>query len=134
MTEASLNAAEIARLDALADALIPADDESLSASGAGVFGALLPGALSYAPEIVPLCQQVLAAVPEGVEVWTLRLTDGALFERFAEIVAAIYFMSPEVRSAVGFPGRAAVPARTDPDAFAELLMPVLEGDFEPRPV
>ena len=125
---------EAARLGLIGDTLIPAAEGRLSASGAAVFGVLLPGALAYAPEIVPLCRQVLAALPDGELVWTLRQSDPSLFERFAETVAAIYFMSPPVRAAVGFPGRAAVPARIDPADIEDLLLPVLEGEHAPRPI
>jgi hypothetical protein len=133
MSALGLTAAETARLNALADALIPAGADAISASGAGVFGTLLPAALGYAPEILPFCRKVLAALPDGAGIAALRTHDPALFERFAETVAAIYFMSSAVRAAVGFPGRAAVPARIDPADLEELLLPVLAGDFEPRP-
>lgn len=121
------------RLATLADQLIPDRGQvRLSASAAGVSGALLDRALGIDPGLADLFDRMLDAIPEGAPIWHLRDADPALFERAAEAVAAIYFMSPTVREQIGFPGREPVLARIDVGDIEDLLIPVLEADFGPR--
>ena len=63
----------------------------------------------------------------------LKARDGAAYDAFCETIAAIYFLSPQVRRAVGFPGREPKPARVEVTDLEDLLMPVLEAGFAPRP-
>lgn len=123
------------RLAALADQLIPpGPGDRLSASAAGLADALLDQALAVDPGLADLFPRMLDAIPEGAAVWHLRDADPVLFERAAEAIAAIYFMSPAVREQIGFPGREAVLARIDVGDIEDLLVPVLEAGFEPRVV
>lgn len=123
--------AERNRLESFADQLIPRDGNHPSASDIGVFGALYQTALGYNPDIGTLFGTALSKVP-GDDIFALRKIDPALFERVAETIGAIYFMDPDVRIAVGFPGREARAARIDTAEIEGLLMPVFEAEFAPR--
>lgn len=126
---------ERTRLNALADQLIPArGTDRLSASQAGIFGPLFDRAALADAGLPQLYRDALAGLPENAPIWQLRDSNPVLFERIAETTAAIYFMSPEVRAEIGFPGREPRPARIDPAQIEGLLMPVVEGDHEPRPI
>lgn len=131
-----LDHAELSTLGSLADALIPPAAGGHSATQAGVTGALLQQAEVYAPDLPERLRKVIklaeGEAPDSV-LAGLKQLDPAAYDGFCETIAAIYFMSPEVRAAVGFPGREAKPARTDVSELEELLMPVLEAGFGPRP-
>lgn len=135
MNAEPLTDAERRLLEGLADALIPPAPGHLSASEAGVAGELLVQALTYAPDIVAILRKVIASVEGRTPLQTLaafKQSDPAAYDGFCETIAAIYFLSPKVRAAVGFPGREPRPARTDVADLEELLMPVLEAGFAPR--
>lgn len=127
---------ERARLAAFADVLIPkGGDGAPSASEAGIAGPLLEKVEEYAPERIALLRVVIAR-PEpdpATALAGLMGEDRGTYDAFAETIAAAYFMSPEVRRRVGFPGREPVPARIDVADIEDLLMPVLEAGFGPRP-
>jgi hypothetical protein len=135
MTVAALNETELETLGRLADALIPPAAGRRSATQAGVNGALLARATAYVSDLPERLRAVTAlaagrAAPDVLR--ELKQSSPATYDVFCETIAAIYFMSPEVRSSIGFPGREAVPARTDVADLEDLLMPVLEAGFGPR--
>lgn len=131
-----LTETERARLAELADVLIPKAAGALSASEAGIAGQLLDEIERYAPERIALLRGVIAhpgrSPREALD--SLKNADRAIYDGFCETVSAAYFMSPEVRRRVGFPGREPVPARIDIADIEDLLLPVLEAGFGPRPV
>ncbi len=137
MSTEPLTQAERSRLEGLSDTLIPPAPGHLSASEAGIAGALLEQALAYAPGLVTVLHKVIAAVgdaPPRPALFTLKAADPATYDTFCETIAAIYFLSPDVRAAVGFPGREPKPARVDVADLEDLLMPVLEAGFAPRAI
>lgn len=137
MSGKALTEAERAVLDGLADALIPGAPNALSASQAGVADHLLAQAAGYAPNLPTLLRRIIGTVdgrPPHVALLSLKQSDGAAYDSFCETIAAIYFLSPKVCTAVGFPGREPKPARVDVAELEELLMPVLEAGFGPRAV
>lgn len=137
MSDEPLNAAERTRLDGLADTLIPPAPGHLSASEAGIAGTLLEQALTYAPGLVSVLRTVIVTVgdtPPRLALQALKERDPATYDSFCETIAAIYFLSPNVRAAVGFPGREPKPARVDVADLEDLLMPVLEAGFAPRAI
>jgi hypothetical protein len=97
---------------ALADVLIPKGEGMPSASEAGVAGQWLDEVLRLRPDFA----SPLAAVLDGVRgnepaaaVAKLRSEDPAGFGVLAEVVAGGYFLNPDVRKAIGYPGQQAVP-------------------------
>lgn len=136
MTGESLTIAERDVLAALADTLIPAAPGRLSASQAGVADTLLAQAMAYDPDLAARLRRVIGAAEKGPQqtLLSLKQGDAAAYDSFCETIAAIYFLSPQVRAAVGFPGREPKPARVDVAELEDLLMPVLEAGFEPRAV
>jgi hypothetical protein len=135
MTELAFSDAERRAMERLGDALIPPAPGALSASEAGIGGLLLDQILVLVPERVPLLRQVIARAgetPAEAALAALKASDPVLHDGFCETVVGAYFMSPEVRRLVAYPGRVAVPARIDVTDLEELLMPVLEQGFEPR--
>jgi len=119
----------------IADVLIPPSPKGFSASEAGIAGTLLDSLETYVPERLALVRRVIALesgrTPESA-LSTLRMEDAAAYDSFCETVAALYFMAPKVREAVGFPGRQPKPARVEVAELEDLLMPVLEAGFAPR--
>jgi hypothetical protein len=136
MSTAPLTSAERTALGALADVLIPPSPNGFSASEAGLVADLPDILESHAPERFALMRRALACgegtTPENA-LARLRQDDPAAYDRFCETIAAVYFMAPKVREAVGFPGRLPKPARMDAGDIEDLLLPVLDGGFAPRP-
>jgi hypothetical protein len=112
---------------ALGDVLIPSGDGMPSASEAGVAERWLDEVLALRPDFGPPLIAVLDGV-KGIDpadaVAKLRSDDPAGFGVLAEVVAGGYFLNPDVRSAIGYPGQQAVPivAEQPPDYEQEGLI------------
>jgi hypothetical protein len=101
-----------ATLAALADLLIPAGDGLPSASQAGASGRGLDEVLVALPETeVPLADLLdkSRGVDAVVAIATLQAEDPSGFDLLCTVVAGAYFLNPEVRQAIGYPGQQAVP-------------------------
>lgn len=137
MSIAGLTQEEREKVAGIADVLIPASPRGFSASEAGIAGPLLDSLETHVPERLALVRRVLELEAGGTPqaaLDALRGEDAGAYDSFCETVAALYFMAPKVREAVGFPGRLPRPARVEVTELEELLMPVLEGGFAPRSV
>jgi hypothetical protein len=112
-----------ATLAALADVLIPAGTKMPAASMAGVAGTWLDELLRSRPDLgSPLAALLrrLAGAEPGAAVEDLRSADSAAFDLLAEAVAGAYFLNPEVRRLVAYPGQHAYPIiATDPPDYEE---------------
>jgi hypothetical protein len=111
-----------ARLSQLADALIPPGDGMPSATEAGATGEWLDAVLAARPDLaVPLGGVTAAAA--GMEpaeaLAALPTRDPGGWAAFTTAVPAAYFMNPDVRARLGYPGQEAVPI--DPDAPPDYL-------------
>jgi hypothetical protein len=112
MSTAKFDAERRAVLAAVADVLIPNGDGMPSASEAGVAGRWLDEVLGLRPDFGPQLAAVLDRMkgPDpAAAVVRLRADDPAGFGVLAEVVAGGYFLNPEVRSAIGYPGQQSVP-------------------------
>jgi hypothetical protein len=109
-----------ATLARLGDELIPAADGMPSASAAGVASPLLDEVLRLRPDFRPTLIAVLdrfASIDAGVAIANLQASDPNGFFVLTEVVAGGYFLNPEVRDALGYPGQESVPivAEDPPD-------------------
>jgi hypothetical protein len=101
-----------ATLAALADLLIPAGDGLPSASQAGASGRGLDEVLGSLPETEGPLADLLdksRGVDAVVAIATLQAEDPSGFDLLCTVVAGAYFLNPEVRRAIGYPGQQAVP-------------------------
>jgi hypothetical protein len=137
MSFAALTVSERDAIGALADALIPASPKGLSASQADISGSLIDALEAHAPERRVLLRRAVTfangRTPEDA-LATMRRVDPDGYDSFCETIAALYFMSPGVRETIGFPGRVPKPARIEVTDLEDLLLPVLEAGFAPRPI
>jgi hypothetical protein len=122
------------RLAELADALIPAGGGMPSAGEAGAAGEWLDAVLAARPDLaVPLGG--LAAATAGLgpaeAIAALPRRDPAAWAAFTTAVPAAYFMNPDVRERLGYPGQQAVPI--DPDAPPDYLEDGLLDSVRARP-
>ena len=102
-------------LAGLADVLIPAGDGMPSASDADVAEQGLDQVLAAVPSLGASLADMLARAKgrEPAEVVaSLARTDPAAHGILTEVVAAAYFMNPDVRQAVGYTGQG--PSPLDP--------------------
>jgi hypothetical protein len=117
MTDDALTAEHRARLGAIADELIPAGGGMPSATEAGATGRYLDEVLRSRPDLAAPLVAALDAV-EGLEpgaaIARLRGDDADGWTVLTAVVPGAYFMNPECREAVGYPGLEARPI--DPDA------------------
>jgi hypothetical protein len=99
-------------LAAAGDVLIPKGDGMPSASEAGVAMRWLDEVLRLRPDFGPQLAAVLDRI-KGADLAAamerLRAEDPAGFAVLAEVVAGGYFLNPEVRSSIGYPGQQSVP-------------------------
>jgi hypothetical protein len=122
------------RLSELADALIPAASDMPSATEAGAVGEWFDAVLAARPDLsVPLAG--VTAATAGMEpaeaIAALPARDPAAWAAFTTAVPAAYFMNPEVRERLGYPGQEAVPI--DPDAPPDYLEDGLLDSVRARP-
>jgi hypothetical protein len=109
-------------LAAVADVLIPKGDGMPSASEAGVAARWLDEVLRLRPDFGPQLAAVLdrmKGVDPSASVARVRAEDPAGFGVLAEVVAGGYFLNPEVRSAIGYPGQQSVPIEHEEPADYE---------------
>jgi hypothetical protein len=128
-------------LSALADVLIPAADGMPAASEAGATGDWLDEVLRARGDLESplhrLLERARGADPAG-EVERLEREEPEAFEALSTAVAGAYFLNPEVRRLIGYPGQEARPIEPEdpPDYEQEgLLASVVERGpiFRPTP-
>ena len=119
-----------AQLAAIADQLIPAGSGMPSASEAEVHGRFLDEVLAARPDLAAPLEATLesvAGLAPGAAIAQLRDTDG--WDVLTTVVPGAYFLNPETRAALGYPGLERRPI--DPDAAPDyeddgLLQSVIE--------
>ena len=111
-----MNSEQRATLAALADVLIPAGADLPSASAAGVAEGWLDEVIAALPEVrEPLAALLLALHGQepATAVARLQVDDPAGFDLLCTVVAGAYFLNPDVRRMIGYPGQQAVPIQVE---------------------
>jgi hypothetical protein len=114
----NINAEQRARLAALADMLIPAGsgEQLPSASQAGIAERWLDEVLTALPEVgEPLAAMLdaLGSEEPSAAIARLQISDPVGFELLCTVVAGAYFLNPDVRQMIGYPGQQAVPMQVE---------------------
>ena len=122
MSRVVFDAGRRAVLAAVGDVLIPNADGMPSASEAGVAMRWLDEVLrmrsDFGPQLAAVLDRIKGAdLAAAVE--RLRAEDPAGFGVLAEVVAGGYFLNPQVRSAIGYPGQQSVPIEHEEPADYE---------------
>lgn len=113
----------------LADALIPHAEGMPSASEADVPTFWVEEALRFRPDLVAPVREAIARCGTGAPYDSLEKLNAEyvpLFEALGTITAGAYFMNPQIREQVGYPGQVATPIRDDSADYFELLERVVE--------
>ncbi len=111
---------QCALLNVLADVLTPAAEGMPAASAVGIADVLLDQVLNYRPDLrEPLMRILRAADGQDPESFIRGLADQdpVTFRSFGLIVAGGYYLSPQVRALIGYPGQERRPF--DPDAIPD---------------
>jgi len=111
-----------AQLAGIADELIPAGSGMPSASEAGVAGRYLDEALTARPDLAAPLVSALESVDglsPGAAIARLRDRDPEGWAVLTALVPSAYFLNPEMRAAIGYPGLERRPI--DPDAEPDYL-------------
>jgi hypothetical protein len=107
---------ELATLWSVADVIVPATEQMPSLRDADADGSWLGRALAANPGLLDGLHRVLAAV-EGNDVSaTVRELYGSArpdFDVLATVVTSTYYLIPQVRQLIGYPGQTRNPARLD---------------------
>ncbi|GLP76696.1 hypothetical protein TUM20983_38060 [Mycobacterium antarcticum] len=133
-----LTYAEQATLLRIADALIPASGPNPSASSAKHFVQYLHLALAARADVFETVLTAVTALADVADesmydaLKTVWAQDKPIFDPLSSIIACAYFMTPEVKELIGYPGQHRDPAGLE-DAANELetgiLDPVLERGY-----
>ena len=130
-----LSESELAMLLRIADCLIPADGPNPKASDAVDYTAYLRlalGARSDAFDTVISGAEQLADVPDS-GLWqalkTLWAEDKATFDPLSSVLAGAYFMTPQIKELIGYPGQHRDPAPLE-EAANELATGILDPVLE----
>jgi hypothetical protein len=111
-----VNSGQRATLAALADVLIPAGADLPSGSQAGVAERWLDEVLTALPEVAEPLGALLDALAAGepaAAVARLQREDPGGFDLLCTVVAGAYFLNPEIRQSIGYPGQQAVPIQVE---------------------
>ena len=117
-----------ARLAAVADALIPAADGMPAASSVGIGGRQLDAVVASRPDLVDGIRRVLetAGDVDDAIAWieALRADDPSGYEALVTAVVGGYYLHPEVKRLLGYPGQIPEPVNVDrfPDYADEGLL------------
>lgn len=117
------------RFAEIADVLIPHAEGMPSASEADVVTRWIDDALGYRPDLVDLFHEALALgagleAAEAVEL--LNAHHSAAFEALGTLTAGSYFLNPDIRTLIGYPGQLPTLPRNDVDTYVDLLEHVAE--------
>jgi hypothetical protein len=116
------------RLAAVADRLIPAADGMPAASTVDVGGRQLDAVLASRPDLVDGIRRALEAAGDVDDVigWieAVRVQDPAGYEALVTAVVGGYYLHPEVKRLLGYPGQIPEPVSIDrfPDYAEEGLL------------
>ena len=129
---ALVSAAQRRTLAGLADQLIPAEDDMPAASQAGVAGRGLDELLASRPDLADDLRSLLDAAAGVDPAEAIRLyqaaPDGAAMAILSTVVPGAYYLDPDIRARIGYPGQQAI-AIPDPSMDREdeaLLRHVIE--------
>ena len=123
--------AQRATLAALADVLVPEAEGMPSASQADVAGVWLDEVLRVRPDLQMPLEAVLARAAGGdprEQIGRLRTDSPDGFATLALVVTGAYYLNPEVRERIGYPGQQAhrlAPDQAEKDLRGGLLDPVV---------
>jgi hypothetical protein len=130
-----LTQSELGTLLRIADCLIPADGPNPKASDAVDYTSYLQlslGARTDVFDAVISGMEKLADVPDG-ELWDalkqMSADDKFTFDPLSSILAGAYFMTPQIKELIGYPGQHRDPAPIDA-AANELATGILDPVFE----
>lgn len=116
----------------LADVLIPGNDTMPSASQANIQGIFLDNLLALRPELITDTKRAIkiaVGIPPAEAIKFLNTDHPELFETVSLLAAAAYFIVPEVRDSLGYPGqrsRPVLPEEENEHDDMELLRDVIE--------
>jgi hypothetical protein len=125
------------RLATVADGLIPPADGMPAPSSIDIGGRQLDAVVASRPDLVTALRRALGAAGGAHDpiAWleTLRIADPAGYEALVLAVVAGYYLHPEVKRLLGYPGQEGRPVSVDrfPDYAAEGL---LERVYERGPI
>jgi hypothetical protein len=126
-------------LKGLADVLLPAAERMPAASGAGVHDEWLDRVLAARPDLVPMLARVLteaAGRQPDEEVRRLKREDRPGFLALASACAGGYYLNPDVRRRLGYPGQEPVlpePGESEHELADGILQPVIARGSIYRP-
>jgi hypothetical protein len=107
-----------ARLAAVANALIPAADGMPAASGVDIGGRQLDAVLASRPDLVDALRRALEAAGDVDDAiaWieALRADDPSGYEALVTAVVGGYYLHPQVKRLLGYPGQVPEPVKVDP--------------------
>lgn len=118
-----------ATYSALADVLIPEAEGMPSASQADVPTVWIDKALEYRPDLRDAFVKALETCegqdPANALEW-LNKNDTPTFDALGVLTSGSYFLNPEIKERIGYPGQQPVPAKDDSDTYLDLLSVVVE--------
>ena len=131
---AAMDDEQRARFAGLADVLIPEAEGMPSASKAEVASHWIDVALSFRPDLRAAFLEALAyAGDRATAVCDLSHDHPAAFEALGTLTAGAYFLNPDVRALVGYPGQTIADFTDEVPLYAELLEHVDDRGFIYRP-
>ena len=113
MRSAGLTAVVRQRLNLVADHVIPAGEGMPSASQVDIAGDLLDRVIALLPDLARTLSYLFEQDPEDPETWLGELPkeDPEGYRSVLLAVAASYYLDPQVRQRIGYPGHPSVPVR-----------------------
>jgi hypothetical protein len=113
----------------LADQLIPPGPDMPSATQAEVPSRWIDEALRIRPDLARDMRVAIqvgtgAAAPEALALLHAEHSD--VFDSLGTLTAGAYFLNPEVRRLIGYPGQVSIPIREDVDSYIDMLANVVE--------
>ena len=127
--DTSLSGADREVYGRLADELIPAASDMPSASQADVPSRWIDEALRVRPDLMDdlrVAIDVGSGNKAAEAVALLHAKHPAVFDSIGTLTAGAYFLNPEVRRLIGYPGQVPVPIRDDVDSYIDMLANVVE--------
>ena len=113
----------------LADQLIPEDPDLPSASQAEVPTVWIGEALRVRPDLLPGLRVAIdlgAQEDPATALNRLHAEQPDAFDALGTATAGAYFLNPEVRRLIGYPGQVSVPVQDDVDTYSDMLRNVVE--------